>query len=457
MKVEWIEWVDLAFALVGIAAFRWLKAETAALAVLLGGWILLPVGAYPSDSTGSAFPYWIIGLALPSDVTFAKAWVAPVVALAGSALCATARWRELRPVWLDLPVALWCAWPLLAARFAPSADPSGPAAALYLTATWGATWLLGRLHFGRREARLRLVAGLALAALACLPIALIEGAAGPVLYGWLYGPHPFRFDGADRYLGYRPIGFFEHGNQYGLWTSLCALAAVWCVVAARRSGGRIDSHRAALAAVAVTIAVAAQSVGALLLAAGGALLLGAFRWVRPRSIVIGLVGLLVLAGAVYLSGIVPFERIGRHTAFGQEVMAAFRSIGRGSFTWRISQDQKLLGDALHHPVFGAAAWDWWRPRGTRPWGLPTLLLGQFGLGGLVLAFGSPLAPLLRAAWLAPRRSGWRVEALPMLLATLVGLALADALLNSFIFFPALLVAGALASAPAADLRFEDRP
>ena len=57
-----------------------------------------------------------------------------------------------------------------------------------------------------------------------------------------------------------------------------------------------------------------------------------------------------------------------------------------------------------------------------------------------------LGPALCVAWRSPRASGWQPQALPLLLATLVVLAVFDALLNSFIFFPAITAAGGLAVA-----------
>ena len=57
-----------------------------------------------------------------------------------------------------------------------------------------------------------------------------------------------------------------------------------------------------------------------------------------------------------------------------------------------------------------------------------------------------LWPAPRVAWRSPRAGGWQAQALPLLLATLVVLAVFDALLNSFIFFPAVTAAGGLAAA-----------
>ena len=51
---------------------------------------------------------------------------------------------------------------------------------------------------------------------------------GPVcLPDLAYGPHPYQFEGAARLLGYRPLGFLEHGNQLGMWMAGSAVAATW--------------------------------------------------------------------------------------------------------------------------------------------------------------------------------------------------------------------------------------
>ena len=73
--------VYLVFAALGLASFRFLKPAVAVLAVFLGGWVLLPVGVFPAGSTDVVFPYWITGLAVPSQMLLTKAWVAPCVAL----------------------------------------------------------------------------------------------------------------------------------------------------------------------------------------------------------------------------------------------------------------------------------------------------------------------------------------------------------------------------------------
>ncbi len=449
-----IDIVFVLFAVLGVVAFRFWPPAVAVLAVFLGGWVLLPVGHYPAVAAATEFPYWIVGLGVPSDMLVTKAWIAPAVALLGALLFDRRTLLALRPRWMDLPIAVWCLWPIAQGMLIGDPRPEGGIATTYLVGCWGLPWLLGRAYFASPPAGLLVARGLAISALTCLPFSLLEGINGPIAYGLVYETHPFRFDGDVRYLGYRPIGFFEHGNQFGLWISLGALAAVWLACTARVAEARQRRIAIAVAVVVAVMALVAQSVGGVVLVLIG----GAFLWacgrVRPRRMAATVLAVVVLGGAVYVSGVVPVMKIGRETLLGQRVVDGLRAVGRGSFAWRISQDQKLLKDATERPVIGQGHWDWWRPKGTRPWGFSLLVLGQFGAVGLFACLGTLLWPALRVAWRAPHGSGWQSAALPLMLATLVVLAVTDGLMNSFIFFPAVLIAGALSTGSQARQRGE---
>ena len=435
--------VFLIFSIAAVGVFKLLKPQLAVLFVLLGGWIFLPIGRYPAGSVEAVFPFWITGLAVPSDMLLNKAWVAPLAALLGAAVFDVKRLLAFRLRWADAPMLAWCAWPLLQSGFAAAdAQPAAVVASVYLFGCWGLPWLLAKIYFFDAESRALMLQALTYSALACLSFSVVESVTGPVVYGLLYDAHPFRADGAERYLGFRPMGFFEHGNQYGIWICLCALVAVWRFVVL--PPGRSRKAAAGIAVIAVVMSIAAQSVGALLLFAAGGLLLFSAQFLRVRWVVFGSLGALILGTLIYASGAIPINQIGKSTAWGQSVVSVFKAAGRGSFTWRISQDQKLLPEIKAHPWLGSGQWDWWRAKNTRPWGLAMLLLGQFGAVGLTLCFGSVLWPALRAFWQAPRASAWRLEGMPLLLATVIALAMLDALMNSFIFFPAVLIAGSLA-------------
>jgi len=137
---------------------------------------------------------------------------------------------------------------------------------------------------------------------------------------------------------------------------------------------------------------------------------------------------------------VPLRGLAENTSIGRQMVEIIRSSGRGSFTWRIARDQTALPLILAHPIVGTAQWDWWRKNNERPWGLAFLILGQFGLIGLVLAFGSLLTPASRALAIKGQSSTWSIYPRTPL-ALIVLMASADASLNSFFFYPAILIAG----------------
>jgi hypothetical protein len=438
--------ITLAFSLwivCALVAFWLLTPRQAALSVFLGGWLLLPVGDYAPVADGAAFPYWIIGAALPSDMLLTKAWVAPVCALLGAALFDRATLLHFRPSVWDVPMALWCVWPLLQALVVPVALPDPWLASAYLAGSWGASWLLGRLYFGGVQEQGQLLTGLAWAGLVCLPIALLEGLFGPFLYAWLYSAHPFASDGAVRYVGWRPMGFFEHGNQYGLWVAVSAVACLW--VWHVQALAHLKQVWKGAAAAVCAMALASQSAGAIVLLGAAVAVLQMLKRVSLKWVVACTLGVAVLLASVYVSGRVPLTHWAKQTTAGQAVVGAFKSVGRGSFTWRIAQDQKALALVGKKIVVGSGQWNWWQSLGTRPWGLWLLLVGQYGLLGLVLALGAITAPALLVLARFPVGSPWTTQGAPAVLAVMVLMACLDARLNAFLFFPALLCAAALVS------------
>jgi hypothetical protein len=434
----------LLFLPIAALCFWRLSCRTAILVTAIGGWLLLPVAHYPRLAEGSDLAWWIVGIALPSDMLVTKAWIAPVVALIGGAICDRAAIKAWRAAAIDAPMAMWCVWPLMAGLVAGGGDPPPPIAALYVTGAWGVPWLIGRVWFADREGGLLLTRGLALSGLALMPIAVIETVRPPLLYGLFYGPHPFRFDGIYRYVGYRPLGFMEDGNLYGLWATIGALAAIW--VARRPAEPDEKRFWFIVAAVTTGVAIAAQSVGALVLLAIGVavMLLWNVAIVLPALAAMA-IGVLALA-AVHFSGVVPLRTLAAG-AVGQQTIGTLRAVGRQSFAWRVSQDIKTLPGATAAPIAGSSRWDWWRRFGTRPWGQPLLIIGQYGLIGLALAWGS-LALAAAAGLVRYRRWGDRVDDGTVVpLALVVLLTLADALLNAFFFSAAILAAGAIAAHP----------
>jgi MFS family permease len=408
------------------------------------------VGNFPAGSADAINPYWITGAAVPSDMLLTKMWWPPVVALAG------ALWKDRetlvrwRPGWIDVPMVLWCLWPIGQwCLVDENPEPQAWIASLYLAAAWGAPWLLGRVYFCGDDGGRRLIAATVTGLAVITPIALVESFLGPTVYGWFYEPHPFRFDGVQRYVGFRPLAFFEDGNQYGIWVAATALAAIWLWQSTPDS--RIRGRLAAIAVLGLAIALMSQSVGAILLLCAGLALSWAIGRPLTRRVLALIFLLMALGGAIYLSGALPLRAIAENTVIGRQMVDIIRSSGRGSFTWRIARDQAALPLIGEHLVLGTARWDWWRQNGERPWGLALLIFGQFGLIGLVLAFGSLLTPAFRAFAIHWHPDAWQLHPAAAM-AMIVLMAAADALLNSFFFYPAILAAGALASDDVEQLR-----
>jgi hypothetical protein len=433
--------VEAIFVVFGIAAlllFRFIAPRHAVGVTLFAGWILLPVGNFPAGSATAIFPYWITGTAVPSDMLLTKMWWPPVVALTGVLLKDRDSLMRFRATWLDLPIALWCLWPIVQWAFVQNPDPQPWIASLYLLAGWGTPWLLGRIYFGGSEGGRNLLVFLVAGLTVIAPIALIEGILGPQVYGWLYEAHPFRFDGQERYLGFRPLAFFEDGNQYGIWVAATALAAVWLWRSAALK--RYAPWSGLVAALGLVVAIASQSVGAICLLWAGLLFYWTIGFRLTRGILIATTLLILAGAALYVSGKVPLRHIAENTAIGRRIVDLARSSGRGSFTWRIARDQSALNLIRESPIVGTGQWDWWRKNGERPWGLWLLFLGQFGFIGFLMVSSALFMPVLNI-FTGKRSLQWAQVSVP--LAAIVSMTVGDALFNSFFFYPAIVASAAL--------------
>ena len=398
---------------------------------LLGGWVLLPPAVYPMPLS-DGFPFWITGGSLPSNVLINKAWVAPLATCAASLLFDGRRWWHTSfNVW-DALIVGFCLWPIVQDGLIGNASPNGWVSSLYLAGSWALPWWLGRLYLRSRED----VTGFALVfagvILLLLPFAIVEGIGAMRVHTLLLGEHPFAADGVERYLGYRPQGLFEHGNQYGLWCGAAAVAAIWLVRQGKLAPG--------LAAILVAMTVASQSAGAI-----GLLILGAIALIWGGSFALvyrfGIWALLfaVIAAGLLVAGLIPLREIVEQTGAGQALLDAIRSTGRGSFAWRVSQDLKAAPLLREHLLMGHGQWDWFLPLNSRPWDFPLLVIGQFGLIGL----GLLVLPMMRAAGsaLGQAASGNEAAKLAGLLIVIAGI---DAALNSFLLWPFIVLASPFA-------------
>jgi hypothetical protein len=306
-------------------------------------------------------------------------------------------------------------------------------------------YLAGRLYCGDAAGRDALATGIVVAGLAYVPACLLENLVGPRLYADLYGFHPYQEPGAVRYLGYRPIVFLEDGNQLGIWMAASALVATW----SWRSGRlpRILNLPAwAVAGLLIGTALATQSAGAILLLIAGLLALeGVHRAGRVWPLVVPMALLLALLGARAVN-LIDAKALAQGTAPGRLAVAALYRLDRQSFGWRLRVEERQTRRALEHPWTGRGRWDWWRPGEERPWGLPGLILGMFGLPGWALLLAVLALPIARFLTLASP-SDWSEPGLASAaaLAAALGVVALDAILNGAYPLSLLAGAGALAS------------
>jgi hypothetical protein len=430
----WIPWT--------LWIFKKQPASLAALIGTIGGWLVLPTAPLPEDVARFEFPYWIMPVCLPALWT-TKARITALACLLGVLLFDRRDLPRFRVVRSDLLMLGWCLCPFVSAVANRLYLTEAIANTAYQSLCWGVPYLLGRLYFASPGGLDLLARGLIVGGLISAPLCLLEWASGPWLYANTYGFHPFQHQGAARYVGQRPLLFLEDGNQLGMWLATVALIAVWL----RRSGQlpKIGSIPGGLVASAlVGVAFLAQSVGAIVLLLAAIAGLEAVRRLdRPWPLVVALVLVLGFVG-VRAANLIDAKALAQRTSLGRSLIDASIKLDRGSFGWRLRVEERQARTALQRPWFGWGRWDWWRQGTERPWGLFGLVLGMYGLFGLILLLGCLVWPLVRFLSLGPPRS-WTTpnRAAAASMAAALAINVLDATLNGAFLLPLMLAAGGL--------------
>jgi hypothetical protein len=429
-------------AISGVALYKLNKTYTIGAAFMLG-WLFLPsyVFQLAEMPKGGVFPVWILGSSVPSLDWFSKAWVIPLILFVFALIFDKQKFQNLHWQWPDGLILSWCLWPLLQALFTGNQEPAAWQQSLYLVGAWAIPWALGRLYFSTAADQLRLIKVIALSCLLYLPVSIIEGIWGPVLHEYFYSANAFRYIGIERYVGFRPIGFLEDGNQFGAVIAITSVGAVWL---ARLAVGPRAKFYQTQALVLCSMALAAQSVGAIVLGIIGIAAL--FFWDR-FSVKLGVCLAVVMFLTIGFTYVLTAD-IGNwmwNSSVGQSLVGFTKSIGRGSFSWRIWADQAALATVRDDIFLGTGNWAWWRQANIRPWGLPQLLIGQFGLFSVFMAFTAICAGAVAQIFSSKRELARQPKGSGLILSILLLLAIVDSLMNSFVYFPLLLIGGALCS------------
>lgn len=412
------------------------------LLIFVGGWAILPAARYvPSNE---AFPYWILGTCLPSDYFLTKATIIGLCGLICFLLLDRQAVHRFRLTLWDLPMLLWCMVPVLTGI--ANVLPLSQMVRLetYQLLAWGVPYFIGRLYFSETGA-LRLAAqAFVIAGIFYIPICLFEVWKGPQLYAHVYGYLPLRWIGARRYIGYRPIGLLENGNQLGIWMATSALIATW--LWAKKIMDRVMGIPIAVVALALLFTtVLCQSAGSILLL----FVLLPFVFVShktfPRAIAIFFaLGIIFFAG-LRLANVVSLRYLAHNNREAHAFAVFLKKIGKGSLGWRLGEDERHVSIALDRPILGYGEWDWWRRGTLRPWGLWLLGFGMYGILGLVALEALQLAPVIRAIWFPLARSDIEYLNLRHALAAAILITAVDNLLNSSMILPLLLFMGGMST------------
>ncbi len=451
--VPWLLW---SWAGLSPLLFRFLPGRDAAIICLVAGWAFLPVASFPVSSlVNGGRESSLHALTIPTSLQVNKATAIGLGCLLGSLLFDRRTFERLRFDRVDLPMAIFCLVPLASCWANGLPLSEGLTQVRYLALAWGVPYIMGRAYLSDSESQGRFAVGLAAAGMAYLPICLLEIPVGPTIYRALYGPHPYEFEGTVRFLGFRPLGFMEHGNQLGIWMAGSALMATWVWASGvfKKPGGMPGG---VLAGLLIGATVLCQSHSSIILLGLGLLSLMIAK-TPQRRFSWRITGATLLGLAVLAVGLEAARRGFQPAAIRADIASFFRSISKSSFTWRLARTEDYLPVALQRPWLGWARADW-RPGNlpfVNPVNLPIELLitGMFGLVGVGSLLMIWLIPLIRGfgRW-TPAMIKPEAGATGAMIA-LVAIHAIDGLSNATVVLPVLAAIGGLSGPTSLGPRF----
>ncbi len=433
--VAFLAWLPITYFF-----FRRYPLRIAFLINFIGGWAVLPAARYTLN--GDGIPFWIIGTSLESEYFLTKAAVVGFSGLLAMLIFDRDSIKRFRLTVWDLPMGMWLIAPVLSAIANPDNVREGLKGCVYQALAWGAPYLIGRLYFTDTQS-LRLAAkSFVVGGLVYIPFCVFELFRGPQIYAHLYGYQPYQMMGAQRFLGFRPIGLLENGNQLGVWMATATLIAIWLWARnAARTILRVPIFAVAISLFIVTLACQSTEAIIMLLA------LIPFIFVDPRHLnrtvsIVLVVGIVAFA-AFRITNFVSIRDLVKDNAVAHSVSTYLKGIGKGSLEWRVSQDEQHIDKALNEPILGYGTWNWWNEGPMRPWGLWLLTFGMYGSVGLLSLEALLLIPALRAVWFPLARSDIGYTNMRHTLSAAVLISAVDSMLNSTVILPLLLVIGGM--------------
>jgi hypothetical protein len=365
--------------------FAWLGPRRGAVVSLLGGWLLLP--SYDSK--------------IDIPLLTGKAMFVPVVVLVAGMAFDPRTWMRFRPRWLDLPMVFWCLEPFVTSLLNGLGAYDGAHAVFQRASVWGVPYLLGRVYMGQPGAVREFADAFVVAALAYVPLCLLEIRLSPTLHLWVYGFHPMDFLQAVRFGGYRPNVFLSHGLMLGMILATATLVAYW-EWRTRARTQLLGVRFGWVVIILATTTILSKATGSILLLVVGIAVLEGTRSLRSPWPVLAL----LLLPPAYSAA-----RIGGWN--GSDLVSISRnwidSERADSLKFRLDQEDALIERAMERPGLGWGGWGRSRLYDEEGRdisvtdGMWIITLGVSGLVGLVslgLVFALPALALL---WRFPSR------------------------------------------------------
>jgi hypothetical protein len=414
--------------LLSIGLFALLSPRRAALAVILGGWLLLPNAVLP----------------LPGLPDLSKPLAVALGALVGMLCFDGQRLLRWRPSWIDAPIVLLCAVPAVSSLSNQLGWYDALTASFEQAWRIGIPYVVGRIYCSDLPGVHDLAAALVLSAVLYAPLCMIEMMYGPILNHAVYAGPAADLLNTYRFGGFRPEVFLRHGLELAVWMAAATVVAVWLASAGARR--RLAALPLWLwSALLGLMTVLMRSVNGWALALLGIATLVSLRTTRRATLFV----CLMLAAPVYVGTRIATDWDAKSLV---RVVRQATTVGRAqSLQYRLQQERSLMRKAWQRPGFGWGRWG--RARIHNAGGEDVsvtdsawiIAFGDSGLLGVVALFTAlllpPLAFLARwpaFLWTAPAAAPAAALAVVLVLVTI------DCCFNAFVSPPHLVIAGSLA-------------
>jgi hypothetical protein len=419
MNTAFASYVIVAWVVLAVAVFPSFPPQRGVLVILLSGTLFLPV----LDS----------GMVELGPVKFSKTNAVCYALLLACLLFDAKRLFALTPSWADLPVLVWCVFPALSVLHndpPPDGSPAlrdAVAQSLVQTTRYLIPYLIGRVYFSDPDGMRALAAGIVAAALVYVPFCLFEVKQSPQLHVIVYGYMPHEFAQQVRFGGYRPMVFLGHGLAVAFFMGTAMILAAWTRNTDPAAGGW---HNWAVWVLGAALLLC-KSVGPTVLVCVG---LVPRSLARSAALRVALLGLVAIPPAYCLVRSTGYWGGTNLVEFAEDTISEDRA---ESLQFRFEQENELIARALERPAFGWGGWGRSRVRDENDKdvsvtdGLWIIIMGNYGIVGLMVYGAMTLLPVARYAWLLPPAAGAsRPYAASNGCAVVIGLWCIDSLLNA---------------------------